>query len=166
MTLVRWLIAIGVCTLAVSCASRPKQDEQRPMEMPRVLLSSDALVFATMDSNNDLRTDATERAAGIAAEWVRADTDRDGALTPIEMQNWLSVSLGGSNAPPYRLDFDRNVNNRVTRAEFEQELNARASDYDKDNDGFLTRSEFLRDAPRMQMREPRGDMARRGPPPR
>jgi Ca2+-binding EF-hand superfamily protein len=45
---------------------------------------------------------------------------------------------------PYRLDFDRNVDNTITREEFETEIRARFSDYDENSDGAVTRSEMVR----------------------
>jgi hypothetical protein len=45
---------------------------------------------------------------------------------------------------PYRLDFDRNVDNSITREEFESEIRARVRDYDENGDGVLTRGEFTR----------------------
>jgi len=157
-----WALAGAGAALA-GCASEPK-DEQRRVELPRVLLSADTLVFATFDANGDVRIDVAERDAGIAREWTRADANGDGTLPPLEFQTWMTQALGGSNAPPYRLDFDRNVDNAITRTEFETELVARFDDYDADKDGVLTRTEFVRDVPRPQMREggPR-QMMRRAP---
>lgn len=150
--------AIGALTLtAAACASGPSRDE-RPREGPRVLLSADTLLFASFDANADLRIDSSEIEAGIVREWTRADQNQDGALSPIEFQAWMNLALGGSNAPPYRLDFDRNVDNSITRAEFETEMRSRAADYDQNEDGVLERAEFLRDAPRPQMMmNPDGD---------
>lgn len=158
--------AVGVALAVAGCASRPEPSRGLQGEGPRVLLSADTLMFASFDANNDLRIDAAEQAAGIAREWTRADANGDGEITPLEMQTWMTTALGGADAPPYRLDFDRNVDNKITRAEFDQELAVRARDYDKDNDGVLTRAEFLREAPRAQMPMmqggPRGGVRRRG----
>lgn len=146
------ILAAGVLALGASaCASGGRNGDSGPRELPRVLLSADTLLFATFDANNDLRIDNAEIEAGIAREWARADANNDGELAPIEFQTWMNLALGGSNAPPYRLDFDRNVDNAITRAEFETELRGRAADYDEDSDGVLTRAEFLRDQPRPQM---------------
>jgi hypothetical protein len=52
--------------------------------------------------------------------------------------------LGGGQMGPYRLDFDRNVDNVITREEFAAEIHGRVRDYDTNEDGALTRSEFVR----------------------
>jgi hypothetical protein len=49
--------------------------------------------------------------------------------------------------PPYRLNFDRNVDNSITREEFHDELAARFADYDANHDGAVTRAEMLRANP-------------------
>ncbi len=148
------LTLFAVCALAAGasgCGGGPPRGAPLPSDPPRVLLSADTLVFTSFDANNDLRIDHAELEAGIAREFARADVNSDGALTPLEFQSWMTAALGGANAPPYRLDFDRNVDNSITRAEFESELNARAELYDSDHDGVLVRSEFIREAPRQQM---------------
>lgn len=146
------ILAAGVLALgAVSCAGRSESRAAGMREAPRVLLSADALLFASFDANDDLRIDAAEIEAGVAREWARGDANNDGEMAPIEYQAWMNLALGGSNAPPYRLDFDRNVDNAITRAEFETELRSRAADYDENSDGVLARAEFMREAPQPQV---------------
>jgi len=113
-------------------------------EPARALMSGDALMFVSFDADGDLSITQQEIEAGIAREFTRADAGGDGALTPIEFQSWANAVLGGSQMGPYRLDFDRNVDNTITRAEFETEIRARVTDYDEDNSGALSRSEFIR----------------------
>lgn len=152
---------LGAACVTTACASGGGGDRgQRLPEPVRVLLSADALVLGSGDTNGDLAIDVAERDAVIAREWARADANRDGALTPIEFQEWTSVALGGTNTPPYRLDFDRNVDNSITQAEFETELRSRFDDYDANDDGRVVRSEFLRETQlRPQgVREPRSEL--------
>lgn len=113
-------------------------------EPVRALLSGDAMMFVSFDTDGDLSTTAAEIEAGIAREFTRADTGGDGALTPIEFQAWANAVLGGGQLGPYRLDFDRNVDNTITRAEFETEIRGRVNDYDEDQNRALSRSEFVR----------------------
>ena len=54
--------------------------------------------------------------------------------------------MGGGMTPPYRLDFDRNVDNSITLEEFRTEIIARAHEYDSDNSGGISRAEFVREA--------------------
>lgn len=113
-------------------------------EPVRALMSGDALMFVSFDADGDLSITQQEIEAGITREFTRADANGDGALAPIEFQTWSHAVLGGSQMGPYRLDFDRNVDNSITRAEFETEIRARVADYDEDRSGALARSEFIR----------------------
>ncbi len=140
MTLMRWTV-LSCAALLAACASGRGGGENEPI---RALLSADALMFVGFDADGDLSTGATEVEAGIAREFTRADSNRDGALTPIEFQNWANVVLGGGQMGPFRLDFDRNVDNSITREEFESEIRGRVRDYDADENGVLARSEFVR----------------------
>ncbi|HET9230661.1 MAG TPA: hypothetical protein VFO00_05205 [Vitreimonas sp.] len=110
----------------------------------RALLSGDAMMLVSFDANGDLSVTAEEINAGLAREFARADTSGDGSLSPIEFQNWANAVLGGGPMGPYRLDFDRNVDNTITRAEFDTEIRARVDQYDENGDDVLTRGEFTR----------------------
>jgi hypothetical protein len=152
------VLALGAAALA-GCAS---SGDGRRAEPLRALLSVDALVFSGFDSNDDLRISAAEIEAGISREWARADANHDASLQPLEFQTWSSAALGGGQTPPYRLDFDRNVDNAISAEEFRTELLARAHEYDTDEDGALTRADFVRQlnqtrpaAPEREQRERR-----------
>lgn len=132
-------LAAIVLSACASGGSRPRADE--PI---RALLSADALMFVSFDANGDMITSAAEIEAGQSREFARADANSDGSISPIEFQNWGNLVLGGGQLGPYRLDFDRNVDNTITREEFDTEIRARVVDYDQDENGDLTRSEFVR----------------------
>lgn len=110
----------------------------------RALLSGDAMMLVSFDTNGDLQVTTEEVDAGLEREFARADANGDGSLSPLEFQNWSNAVLGGGPMGPYRLDFDRNVDNTITREEFEAEIRARVSQYDENGDNVLTRSEFTR----------------------
>ena len=136
------------------CATGPDRghDSNEPIH---ALLSADALMFVSFDTDGDLSVSRAEVEAGITREFARADTNHDGQLQPIEFQNWANAVLGGQMMGPYRLDFDRNVDNVITREEFAQEIRARFGDYDADENGEVTRGEMVRlvgraRSPRMQ----------------
>lgn len=101
-------------------------------------------MLVSFDANFDLVVTREEAEAGFAREWTRADANADSSLQPIEFTNWSNAVLGGSQIGPYRLDFDRNVDNAITREEFDTELRARFSQYDSDENGSLSRPEFVR----------------------
>jgi hypothetical protein len=117
-----------------------------------VLLSADALAFVSFDADDDLRLTTPELEAGVAREWRRADRDNDGSLTPLEFSDWSNTALGGAQLAPFRLDFDRNVDNVISQTEFLTEFRARAEDYDANHDGVVSRAEMLRPAPQGRVR--------------
>lgn len=139
-------LALTVCGAAAltACAGGGGRGPGLGGEPIRALMSGDALMFVSFDTDGDLSITQQEIEAGITREFTRADTGGDGALTPIEFQSWANAVLGGSQMGPYRLDFDRNVDNTISRAEFETEIRARVTDYDEDRSGTLSRSEFIR----------------------
>lgn len=128
---------------AAACASGGARGD-RPNDPIRALLSADAMLFVGFDSDGDLSTNAAEVDAGVQREFARADSNRDGTLQPLEFQNWSNIALGGGQIGPYRLDFDRNVDNAITREEFDNEIHARVRDYDSDENGVLSRVDFVR----------------------
>lgn len=101
-------------------------------------------MLVSFDADGDLSVSAAEIDAGLVREFSRADANSDGRLTPIEFQSWSSLVLGGSQLGPFRLDFDRNVDNSITREEFDTEVRARVGQYDADESGALARAEFVR----------------------
>jgi hypothetical protein len=107
-------------------------------------MSADVLMLVSFDTNQDLSVSMAEVEAGIDREFRRADANQDGSLQPIEFQNWSNLVLGGVQLGPFRLDFDRNVDNVITREEFEAEIRARAQEYDSDENGAVSRGEFIR----------------------
>lgn len=129
--------------LLAGCASG-SSTSSRPNDPIRALMSADVMMFVGFDSDADLSVSSAEIDYGMTREFERADANRDGSLQPIEFQNWANAVLGGGSLGPYRLDFDRNVDNVITREEWDTEIRARVSDYDEDENGALTRSEFIR----------------------
>ena len=145
-----WILAATCAALAAGCATgssdRPGHgDDHAPV---RALLSVDAMMFAGFDADGDLRVTTAEIEAGITREFARADANHDGSLQPIEFGNWSNIALGGAQTAPYRLDFDRNVDNLITAEEFHAEILNRAHDYDADEDGVLNRADFVRQVDR------------------
>lgn len=139
---IRTIAFVACAALGVTaCGGGRAAQEHAPI---RALLSADALMLVSFDTNGDLSVSRDESEAGFAREWARADADNNGSLTPIEFSNWSNTVLGGSQIGPYRLDFDRNVDNVITREEFDTELRARFSQYDSDENGSVSRAEFVR----------------------
>jgi len=136
------LIAASAATVtACATGSGPGSHANEPI---RALLSADVMMFISWDTNGDLVVSADEIEAGINREFERADSNHDGRIEPIEFQAWQTAVLGGGQMGPYRLDFDRNVDNVITREEFANEIHGRVRDYDTDENGSLSRAEFVR----------------------
>ena len=156
------VVAGAAIALSACGGGRAAQDNTAPI---RALLSADALMLVSFDANGDLSVTREESEAGFAREFARADADANGTLTPIEFTNWSNLVLGGSQIGPYRLDFDRNVDNVITREEFDTEMRARFSQYDGDENGALSRAEFVRlvgqARPPAPRREPTPQMGQR-----
>lgn len=143
--MIRTAAIVAVAAALGACASGGGGDDNGGgRTQVRALLSADALMFTSFDTNGDLSITTDEIDAGMNREFARADSNSDGSLSPIEFQNWSNQVLGGTQMGPYRLDFDRNVDNTITRAEFDTEIRGRVDDYDSDESGSLTRSEFVR----------------------
>lgn len=137
------MLALAAC-LSVglsACASSGGSDRGEPI---RALMSADVLMLVSFDADADLSVTTAEAEAGIEREFRRADANGDGTLQPLEFQNWSNLVLGGSQLGPFRLDFDRNVDNVITREEFQTEIRARVREYDSDESGAVSRGEFIR----------------------
>ena len=119
MSSMRIALGLALAALAAACASGPTT-RSRPDEPIRALMSADVMMLVSFDTDGDLSISAAEVDAGLDREFTRADSNRDGSMQPIEYQNWGNLVLGGGQLGPYRLDFDRNVDNVITREEFER----------------------------------------------
>lgn len=139
-----YAVGLACAVLALSACASGGGSGARSNEPVRALMSADALMFVGFDTNADLIVSAAEIDAGREREFARADANSDGTISPIEFQNWGNTVLGGGQIGPYRLDFDRNVDNTITREEFDAEIRGRVADYDQDENGDLSRSEFVR----------------------
>ena len=139
----RIALVLALAAAATACASGPTTSS-RPNEPIRALMSADVMMLVSFDTDGDLNVSAAEVDAGLDREFARADANRDGSMQPIEFQNWGHLVLGGGQLGPYRLDFDRNVDNVITREEFDTEIRARVDYYDQDENDVLARSEFVR----------------------
>jgi hypothetical protein len=136
------LAACGLAALA-GCSSGGSRIADRN-EPVRAIMSADVMMFVSFDTDGDLSISAAEIDAGLNREFARADTTGDGSLQPIEFQSWANAVLGGGQMGPFRLDFDRNVDNVITRQEFDTEIRARVREYDSDENSAVSRQEFIR----------------------
>jgi hypothetical protein len=155
-----WPMALMAAAAVLAACSASNSRGGTSNDSVRVLLSTDALLFGDFDADGDFSVTNAEIEAGVTREFARADSNRDNSIGPIEFQNWANQVLGGTMTPPYRLDFDRNVDNSISAEEFRDEILARARAYDSDENGVVTRAELVRQvnqarpAPRRPAPEP------------
>src|SRR5689334_5134016 len=108
-----------------------------------------ALLFVAFDTNGDLSTTASELAAGIKAEFARADADKDGFISNIEMVDWSTLVMGVKEAQPDYRTMNADLGQSVSLDEFNKAFQHEFTMMDKDGDGRLTRTELLRLSPQM-----------------
>lgn len=115
-----------------------------------------AILFTGVDENQDLVLSRQELDAAIDREFARADADQSGVITGFEMVDWCLKMMGDKEAQPDLRTMDNDMSYTVTPHEFAVALRHEFDRMDKGQDGALTRSEMLMDAPRMQMGNPGG----------
>lgn len=162
--------------LLSACASGPERRPQRGGDrggsqsgFEGFAAKPIALLFAGMDANQDLVVSGDELLAGIEREWSRLLTKR--AVGALEYGEWSLDALGSAEALPSFISFDRDLDGRMSELEFGDRLRAEFRDLDKNQDGFLDRSELLFRVTRPSRNEQgvqqgRGSQEGRRPPPR
>lgn len=115
--------------------------------MPRgavTTLHAAGLLIASFDTNGDYAVDTTEFIAGRDASFERADNSGNGSLSLIELQDWRAAALGSLDAPPSNMAFDRDFDQSVSQAEFDEMFGSIFQAKDKDADGRVAFSELIR----------------------
>jgi EF hand len=128
---------------------------------PPSYASGDSLVLVGCDRNFDLVTSQGELTTCVNDMFALADKDRSGILSTFEFEDWRKVFIGSEDHPPFRLEFDRNMDGKVTKEEFEGHWLVRFNRLNKDTNAALTRAELYRPMPRPNF----STMPRRGGPP-
>jgi|GEM_PF-1043109 len=150
-------VILVVCLLLVgalaACAGSPSRDGPRgrgPGGGPerngvsRSLKTSAGTLFASSDSNQDIQISRAELKAGIDRAFARADLNHDQDIAPLEFESFAKGSLDCVKSPPFRLDFDRDVDGLIALKEFQTELTAIADSLDADKDAALSHAELLK----------------------
>ena len=135
--------------LAASAAAAQRPDPNAQPTPPVLVATPAALMIAAMDANGDARVTKAEQTAATEALFKAADTDGDGQLGLLELADWAQTWLGDQSSVPGRFDFDRNGDDRISKAEFVAEIDRRFAAFDRNKDGVVERSELLIIAPRM-----------------
>lgn len=142
-------LAMAAALLSLgACAGGSKPPPPGPAEIAvRKTPSVVGLLFSRFDTNLDYRISKDELNVGIDRAFASADADGDKSISPLEFETFSQTALGGKSAPPYRLDFDRNVDSHITPLEFKTELLAIAEGLDTDKDGVLSQEELTKVTP-------------------
>jgi Ca2+-binding EF-hand superfamily protein len=107
------------------------------------------LLFVGFDTNGDQATSADELAAGLKAEFTRADKDKDGLISGFEMVDWSTLMMGDKEAQPDYRTMNSDLSQSVSPDEFNKAFQHEFTVMDRDGDKRLTRAELLMPAPRM-----------------
>ncbi|MEO1074048.1 MAG: signal transduction protein [Pseudomonadota bacterium] len=100
-----------------------------------------ALLFVSMDRNQNGQTDHQELIAGISREWARLSSER--AVGALEYAAWAATTFGAEDALPSFISFDRDLNGGLSQIEFDDRLRAEFVELDKNGDGVIDRSELI-----------------------
>lgn len=160
MTLFRLLLTASLlCAVSTaSFAADPlPEDEEVIEELPNKKLErrgkrikgpitsvgAGAMLFASFDTNADYQVNDLEFTAGQTQAFNAADKDKSKTLSLFELEDWREAALGSLDAAPGNLAFDKDYDQRVTRAEFDHALNFIFKAGDKNDDGILAFSELV-----------------------
>lgn len=141
---------IGAFLILAACASSPPErpggkDARRsaPPMSTGAMARPIAVVFATMDTNQDRVVSASELAVGIKTEWALADANNDEITSAVEIGEWAEISLGSRDTLPNHMSFDRNLSGSITQTEFAERFALEFEQLDTNADQRLTRSELF-----------------------
>ena len=160
-------MAVAVFAL-VGCASSPEPDPaQRRGGAPGAVTNFSGIaaaplgiLFTSFDANSDRLIDGDELRTGIDEEWTAIEAVN--GTTPLGYKVWQRDALGSENAFPAFLSFDRNLDNEMTKTEFDEAIRQEFASLDANKDGQLQRSELLINSRRPQRGQQGGPQGGRG----
>jgi len=113
------------------------------MKGPITSVGAGAMLFASFDTDSDYQVNQAEFAAGRTQAFNSADKDNSKTLSLFELEDWREAALGSLDAAPGNLAFDKDYDQRITRAEFDHALGFVFNAGDKNDDGVLAFSELI-----------------------
>lgn len=137
------LFALFLGGLALSSGAMARKEEPYVTSAPTIVASPLALAIASFDRNGDLQVTRAEYDAEVLRSFAGGDRDGDGFMGLIELSAWASATLGNATALPGAFDFDRDGDDKISRAEFVAYFGRQFTALDVDRDGKLVRSELV-----------------------
>jgi len=110
---------------------------------PITSVRAGALVFASFDTDMDYAVSQAEFTSGLTKAFKAADKDSTKTLSLFELEDWREAALGSLDAAPGTLAFDKDYDQRITRAEFDHALGFVFNASDKNEDGTLDFTELV-----------------------
>lgn len=161
MTIFRLLLTASLlCAVSTAAlASDPLLEDEETLELlpnkklerlgervkgPITSVGAGAMVFASFDKNADYKINQSEFAAGLKTAFKSADKDKSKTLSLFELEDWREAALGSLDAAPGNLAFDKDYDQRITRAEFNHALTFVFKRGDKNDDKILEFSELVK----------------------
>lgn len=124
-------------------AAIARKEEAYVPSAPTIVASPLALAIASFDRDGDLEVTRAEFDAEVLRSFARGDRDGDGVMGLIELSAWAVATLGNATALPGAFDFDRDGDDKISRAEFVAYFGRQFAALDSDRDGKLVRSELV-----------------------
>ena len=140
------LVAVTAGLLGCASSDKPKPSMNSLNDLQgKQVAAPVGLLFAGMDENRDVKISSDEIRLGGKELFTISDLDGDAALTPTEFGTFSETHLGGSYSSPSRMQFDRNLDQKISLAEFQDTLEIFHKKLDENGDGQLVRSEMVMD---------------------
>jgi hypothetical protein len=137
------LFSLPLLLIGSAAVAAPKEEEPYRPSPPTIVATPFTLAIAAFDRNGDLKVSRNEYEWGVAKAFAGADRNGDETLSLIEFGGWAEATLGNAGALPGRFDFDRDGDDRISRAEFRRLFAARFATLDTNRDAALVRAELI-----------------------
>lgn len=145
MKIVSCFVPLLLAATALSgCATEPERRPPRSGQggggFEGIAAKPIALLFVSMDANQNKIVSGEELISGIEREWT--ELYQNTAVGAFEYNVWAAATLGAEDALPSFISFDRNLDGRLSDTEFDDRLRMEFFELDKNKDGALDRAEL------------------------